>query len=225
MLILEDEREILESGYPILVPLLVEEIDGDVEIEAYAGIEDIATEFHALFLDHPFTKDAIDWLDSRLRPYVEELGYLRECTGKYRWYLSYEASDSQSLAVDRIRPDSVRLREGDYDVLVSFSLVEQMDKSLPAYVTLLGDKIVSIATVNEHDPDQKVLEMTVETAPDYRQKGYALSNAVALARELTKQGYRVAYAVSRYNRASQNLAKKAGFRRVGRFYAYTAYKM
>lgn len=225
MLILEDESEILSSGYPTVVPLLVEETDGDVEIEAYAGIEDIATEFHAKFLKNPFTKEAIDWLDQRLLPYVEGLGYFRECTGKYRWYLSYEAFDFQSLAVDRIRPDSVRLCDGDYDVQVSFSLIEQMDKGLPAYVTLLGDKIVSIATVNEHDSDQKMLEMTVETAPGYRQKGYALSNAVCLARELIEQGYRVAYAVSRYNRASQKVAEKAGFRRVGRFYAYAAYKM
>ncbi|MGM9680264.1 MAG: GNAT family N-acetyltransferase [Eubacteriales bacterium] len=225
MLILEDESEILEMGYPTLVPLLVEETDGDVEIEAYAGIEDIATEFHARFLNNPFTKEAIDWLDGKLRPYVEGLGYLRECIGKYRWYLSYEASDPRDLAVDRIRPDSVRLCDGDYDVRVSFSMVEQMDKELPAYVTLLGDKIVSIATVNEHDPDQRVLEITVETAPEYRQKGYALSNAVALAKDLLEQGYRVGYAVSRYNRASQKLAKKAGFRRTGRFYAYTAYKL
>ncbi|MGM9636726.1 MAG: GNAT family N-acetyltransferase [Eubacteriales bacterium] len=225
MLILEDESEILKSGYPTLVPLLVEETDGDVEIEAYAGIEEIATEFHAKFLENPFTKESIDWLDERLRPYVEGLGYLRECTGKYRWYLSYEVSDVHSLAVDRIRPDSVRLCDGDYDVQVSFSLIEQMDKGLPAYVTLLGDKIVSIATVNEHDPDQKMLEMTVETAPGYRQNGYALSNAVCLARELIGQGYRVAYTVSRYNRASRKVAEKAGFRRVGRFYAYAAYKM
>lgn len=223
MLILEDESEILAEKSPVFIPLLVNEIEGDTEIEAYSGIEAIAEDFHARFLGRYFSKDAIDWLDEKLRPYVENLGYLRECTGKYRWYIRYELTDPSALPLDKIRPDSRLLTDGDYDVQVSFSLIEQMEKDLPAYVTLIGDKIVSIATVNEHDPEQNLLEITVETAPDYRGQGYGLSNTVALAKELTDRGYRVAYAVSRYNRPSQKIAKKAGFTQAGRFYAYAAY--
>lgn len=225
MLILEDEREILESGSGVLIPLLIDQSDGDTEIEAYQGIEQIATDFHARFLGRYFTPAAIDWLDQRLRPYVEGLGYLRECTGKYRWYHRYELTDPAALPLERIRPDSVPLTEGDYDVRVSFSLIEQMEKSLPAYVTLIGDRIVSIATVNEHDPDQKLLEITVETAPGYRGQGFGLSNTVALAAKLTQMGYRAVYVASRYNRPSQKIARRAGFVQTGRIYAYTAYKL
>lgn len=228
MLILEDEREILASGSGVLIPILVNQTDGDTEIEAYRGIEAIAADFHARFPGKYFTNAAIDWLDERLRPYVEGLGYLRECTGKYRWYIRYELTDPSALPLERIRPDSRPLTGGDYDdydVKVSFSLIGQMEKDLPAYVTLIGGKIVSIATVNEHAPGQKLLEITVETAPGYRGQGYALSNTVALAADLTRRGFRTAYVASRYNRASRKIADRAGFARLGRIYAYTAYKL
>lgn len=225
MLTIEDERDIFEQDYPIIVPLLVDEYDGDYELEAYSEIASIAEEFHSLFFDRFFTKKAIDWLDERLRPYVEDKGYLRECTGKYRWYDRFEARDLRKLAHDRILDSTHRLDSGDYELFVSFSLAEQFEKGLPTFVTLDGDKIVSIATVNEHAKDQKMLEITVETAPSYRGKGYALSNTVALAEHLLEGGYSVSYACSRYNRPSRGLAGKAGFERAGRFYAYTAYKL
>ncbi len=225
MLTIEDESEILKSEYPMIVPVLIDEYNGDYEIEAYHGVEKTAEEFHSLFWGHFFSEKAIDWLDLHLRDYVESLGYLRECTGKYRWYDRYEANDAESLNSDLILPSTSLLCEGEYEFLVSFSLAEQLSKGLQSFVTLIGNKIVSIATVNEHDNEQKMLEITVETAPEYRNNGYGLSNTVALAGYLIENGYTVAYACSRYNRASQSIAKKAGFRKNGRFYAYTAYKL
>lgn len=225
MLTIEDERDILEQGYPIIVPLLIDEYDGDFEIETYSEIADVAEEFHSLFFGHFFSKKAIEWLDAKLRPYVESKGYLRECTGKYRWYDRFEARESDRLAHERILDSTHMLDAGDYELLVSFSLAEQFEKGLPTFVTLDGDKIVSIATVNEHADDQKMLEITVETAPSYRGRGYALSNTVALAEYLIEHGFSVTYACSRYNRPSRRLAQKAGFESAGRFYAYTAYKL
>lgn len=225
MLTIEDERDILDEGYPIIVPLLVDEYDGDFEIEAYSGIESVATEFHSRFFGNFFSKSAIDWLDEKLRPYVEEKGYLRECTGKYKWYRRFEISSADLLAKDRVLDSTVMLTEGDYELLVSFSLSEQTERGLPTFVTLDGDKIVSIATVNEHSEDQKMLEITVETAPGYRGRGYAVSNTVALAEYLINNGFGVTYVCSRYNRASAAVAQRAGFVGAGRFYAYTAYKL
>jgi hypothetical protein len=225
MLILEDEKEILEANYPTIIPLLVTETDGDIEIEAYAGIEEIATEFHGSFHNRYFTKEAIDWLDQRLLPYVESLGYLRECTGKYRWYRSFSCQNRSSLQVDCIRRDSVLLSDGRYDSLLSFPYSEQLEKGLPSYVSFADGKLVSIATVNEHTDGQKMLELTVETAIGYRGRGLGLSNIVALADYLLENGYYVSYNCSRYNRASCKLAVKAGLEQVGRFYAYAAYKL
>ena len=83
--------------------------------------------------------------------------------------------------------------------------------------------IVSAARVNEYDPDESSPEITVETAVDYRGKGYGVSNVLALARALSEDGQRAQYVCSRYNRGSAKLAEKAGFAETGRFYAYTAY--
>ncbi len=225
MLTIEDESEIISSGYPVIVPLLVEEYKGDFEIEAYSRIEKIAEEYHSKFFGKFFSSNAIDWIDERLRPYVESEGYLRECTGKYRWYYRYEANADTKLPTELILPSTEMLSEGEYDFLVSFSLAEQLSKGLPSFVTKDGDRIVSIATVNEHSDGQKMLEITVETAPAYRSRGFGLSNTVALADYLVNRGFGVTYACSKYNRASCCLAKKAGFEKVGRFYAYTAYKL
>lgn len=212
----ENERELIEEEASMLVPILIQEEDGAYRIEAYEGVRPIAEAFAELFHGHFFSKRAIDWLDSQIEPWVNALGYYRESVGLYRWYEVYEKQSVSGQPLDETeRWDG---EECESELLLDFS------PDYPAYVVKKEGRIVSAARTNEFDPCDSCPELTVETTPAWRGKGYASSNITALANELLADFPSVSYVCSRYNRASQKTAIKAGFVKTGRFYAYTAYK-
>lgn len=212
----EDEKELISGGASMLVPILIQEEDGALRIEAYEGVRPIVEAFVERFRGHLFSKKAIDWLDAQIEPFVNALGYYRESVGLYRWYEVYE---KQSIG-GFILPETERWdgKEGESSLLLDLS------PDYPAYVVKKNGRIVSAARTNEFDPCDSCPELTVETAVGWRGKGYAVSNITALANELLKDFPSVSYVCSRYNRASQKTALRAGFIKTGRFYAYTAYK-
>lgn len=212
----ENEEELISKSAPMLVPILIQEEDGELRIEAYEGVRPIAEAFAEQFKGHYFSKRAIDWLDNQIEPYVNSLGYYRENAGLYRWYEVYEKSTCDGT------PLTLSERWDGEDC--ESKLLLDLSPDYPAYVIKVGDVIVSAARTNEFDPCDSCPEITVETAIGHRGKGYAASNVTALSNELLKSFPLVSYVCSRYNRPSQKTAQKAGFIRTGRFYAYTAYR-
>ncbi len=218
MITYESESPLFESSAPMIVPMLIWQEDDELRIEAYEGVREIAEEFERRFARYPFSKAALDWLDEQLAPYCNRHDYYREVQGKYRWYrqftYTYEEKD------ELILPSTFRW-EGDPNLS---GLLLDLDPDWLTYVTVVDGVIVSAARVNEYDPDESSPEITVETALEYRGKGFGVSNVLALARALAEKGERAQYVCSRYNRGSAKLAERAGFAETGRFYAYTAYK-
>ena len=217
MIIYESESALLESGAPMIVPMLIWQQDGKLRIEAYEGVKAIAEEFEHRFSRYPFSKSALDWLDAQLTPYCNQRGYYREVQGKYRWYREFIFTD-ECMDTDPL-PTTFHW-EGEPNLS---GLLLDLDPDWLTYVTVEDGVIVSAARVNEYDPEESSPEITVETALEYRGKGYGTSNALALSRALAEGGERARYVCSRYNRASAKLAEKAGFIETGRFYAFTAY--
>lgn len=212
----ENERELIEEEASMLVPILIQEEDGAYRIEAYEGVRAIVEAFAERFQGHFFSKRAIDWLDSQIGPWVNALGYYRESVGLYRWYEVYEKQSVGGQPLDETERWSGEECESE--------LLLDLSPDYPAYVVKKEGRIISAARTNEFDPCDSCPELTVETAPAWRGKGYASSNITALANELLADFPSVSYVCSRYNRASQKTALKAGFVKTGRFYAYTAYK-
>lgn len=225
MISYEDEKEII--GNEVIVPFLIREENGESEIEAYKAVRTAVEDLIIYKNINCFSKKGIDRIDEALLPYVKSLGYEREICGKYRWYLSYEARSAEDISQDIITDGTVKLSRAHLKLAnrTTFDLSELIEKRLEAFVVIREGAVVSIAAVNEHYKGQKMLEITVETAVGYRNNGYASSAAAALALLLIQKGKSVAYVCSRYNRSSIKTAQKAGFKYVGRFYAYTAYKL
>lgn len=212
----EDEQELISDGAAMLVPILIQEEDGAYRIEAYEGVRTIVEDFAVRFYGHYFSKKAIDWLDSQIEPWVNNLGYYRESVGLYRWYEVYE---KQVIGGEPLG-ETERWDGKDCEM----ELLLDLSPDYPAYVVKKDGRIISAARTNEFDPCDTCPEITVETAPGWRGRGYAVSNVTALSNELLKDFPSVSYVCSRYNRASQKTALNAGFTKTGRFYAYTAYK-
>lgn len=217
MIVYESAEELFEKGAPMIVPMLIWQENGNLKIEVYDDVREVAEEFERLFSRNPFSRAALDWIDERLTPYCNNHGYYRERYGKYRWYREFIFTERYNSR--EIHPSTIRW-EGEPQLS---GLLLDLDPSWLTYVTVEDGIIVSAARVNEYDPDSSSPEITVETAVPYRGKGYGASNVLALSRALAENGEAARYVCSRYNSASAKLAKKAGFDEIGRFYAFTAY--
>lgn len=225
-IIYEDVSPFLETGSPVLVPFLVWESDKGLEVETYSSLKDhisLVLEKHGSSL---FSKKAIDYLDFIIEPYFNRLGYYRESVGLYKWFLTLEPSENYIETTKADTRSAVRLEREHLSLenLTTFDLCELLDKELCSYICIEDNKVVAIATVNDNVNETRVLEATVECAPRYRRRGYALAALVSLTKFILSMGKSVSYVSSKYNRASIKLAKKANFRQTGRFYAYTVFK-
>ncbi len=217
MIVYESEARLLASNAPMIVPMLIWQREDGLTIEAYEGVTAVAEEFERRFASHPFSASALKWLDEALTPYCNTRGYYREIRGQLRWYRQYQ--------LDRLNPSAILSTTVRWEGEPNLSgLLLDLDPVWPTYVTVVDGVIVSAARTNEYDPNESAPEITVETAVEYRGRGYGASNVTALAKELAADGQSPQYVCSRYNRGSAKLAKKAGFAETGRFYAFTAYK-
>ncbi len=227
----ENDKKILKAGYPAIVPFLMEEYKGEVDIEVYSSLKKQAKSFLEEFNGHLFSKRALDYISSSLDSYIEENGYTRDKKGATLYYYSYEIKDPSLLDTSSIRSDTHRLfdlfeeiQTGKLKNRTTFKLGELLEKSLESFVTVCNGEVVSIATVNETLDKTRMLEVTVETAVAHRRCGYAISNVEALASHILSNGGFAAYCCRSSNTKSAKIAERAGFERVGRFYAVTAYK-
>ena len=81
---------------------------------------------------------------------------------------------------------------------------------------------MALAGINDIADDDAV-EIFVETAKEYRRKGYGTAVVATLVRHLTKLGYSVAYNCAESNRASSAIAEKLGMTLKGRRLSVVCY--
>ena len=222
--ITEKEKNIFKSGYPMIVPFLVTEYGDDLELEVYSGVKRFSKKLVKKYGKDIFSDEVLTILNDELEKYASLHGYEGEEHERLRWYYSFSMRNAEKLDISAVLPSSVKIEEDIYENLTTLEVDENLEKNIPMFATLEDGKIVSMACVNEYGEGQKMLEITVETSPAYRKKGYARSNTAALAKYLIENGYSVAYCCSRYNEGSERIARSLGFDYVGRFYAYNAYK-
>ncbi len=220
----EKEKRIFKADYPMIVPFLVESYGDDLEIEVYSGIRRLAKRYVKKYGKDIFSDEALTALNEELEKYALSHGYEGEAHERLRWYHSFSLRNAENLDVSAILPSSVKIERDGLENLTTLDVKENLEKNIPMFATVSDSKIVSMACVNEYGQGQKMLEITVETAPEHRRRGYARSNTAALAKFLLENGYSVAYCCSRYNEGSRRIAESLGFELDGRFYAYNAYR-
>lgn len=220
----EKEKSVFKAGYPMIVPFLVSDYGGDLEVEIYSGVKRLAKRFVKKYGKEIFSDEALSLINAELEKYANAHGYEGETHERLRWYYSFSMRDVKNLDISAILPSSVKIDDNNFENLTTLDVRENLEKKIPMFATVTHGKIVSMACVNEYGEGQRMLEITVETAPEYRKKGFARSNTAALAKFLLENGHSVAYCCSRYNESSRRIAESLGFDLVGRFYAYNAYR-
>lgn len=224
---IEDEDGMEGWPYEAIVPVVFSKSRRGIEAECSFGAYPILRGFLCEFGDAPFSKAALSELDRRLAPYLEGVGCVRG-GGIYRYYRSFVLWDKKDLDFSSILPSSaildrrlisrIRVNRTDFD------MEELLAFGLPTAVTLIDGEVLSVCSVNPASEGQRLLEISVYTRPEARNRGFAKSNAALLSKTLLEQKKGVVYVTSCRNRASLKLAKSLGFKGESRFYAVDAYR-
>ncbi|MHB1152995.1 MAG: GNAT family N-acetyltransferase [Eubacteriales bacterium] len=229
MIYIEDQFALNEQ-LDCIIPFTCTNYDGKLILEVYEPLKDITEEFINLYSSDPFSDDAINYIDFKLIPFLNEWGYERNSDNLFNWGYAYLIDNISMIKYNKIRSDTRCIIKGNNFLnltAININLYfDEWDKyGEPVnYATVSDEKLISIAAENPHYLTDSESEIGVETAEGYRGNGYAVSNVAALAKHLASKGKRVWYKCSRHNLASQRTAETAGFRCAGKNYYYVAYK-
>lgn len=223
---IEFERDIISSGYHIVVPVQIEKkTSGDLRIIAYSFVMDKAREFEQKHGDMPFTEDALACLDELISPVMEKMDY-STAHAKERIFLEYRCENADT---SKILPgcELIDTLDGeDYEdslELDAFAL-DKSEKIDRMAVVRDGGKIICYAGLDDVCENDGLLEVTVECAPEYRHRGYGASCVALLTDYLLSIGEKVKYVCEDDNRLSKLTAASAGYTLYKTVLPYVCYK-
>lgn len=224
MIVIEDDF-IIDNEFDCVFPISYELYYGkELKIATFERFLPVAKKFESLFGNDPFNVEAINWIHENFCKSARDNGYEPDEKAASKWILTHKIDNVNQINRSIINNSTIRLdkfcRQKN---LTTFKFDELFEQELTAFATSIDGKIVSIASENYSEYDN-IAEITVETAPDYRKKGYAASNIAALAECLINDYELVAYNCSCKNIASQKSAVRAGFINDGKAYYYVCYK-
>ena len=216
------EKYLFDTLPEALVPIEVTLRGDKLTVESFRRTRGIAKKFYKKHKMCPFSNEAKEFLDKSLKDVVYQWGYASDDLNEGH-IVTYIASD---INREVIQNSTVKIKSADgYENLTEYEL-EDIDESSDEwyFVTACDGKIVSVCETNSQDAFVGAKEINVYTAPEYRGKGYAASNAAAAAEYYKKLGYKVAYTSRIDNEASVKTAEKCGFESIAETFYYICYK-
>ena len=207
-MIVWEEEAALRAHEDLILPLGVIQKTG----EPPCVTADPAFGEEALWLDslpegQLFTAETADALLQRIAGKLTALGYEGEVAETTVYRLSERAAVNRTCIreySEPLMPDHPYRNQTDCEP-------DPLGDGLLCFGTVIDGVILSAASENPHDEGDTVIDIGVETAPDYEGRGFAASNVAALAYYLLDPGITVTYIVEDNNPASKRVAEKVGF--------------
>ena len=166
------------------------------------------------FQDNLFSQKCIDYIYSHISDDMRNLfniNVLSDINIHSNYGLQYAISEKSELNLFAKQNTTINFDETTkYDVICKYIDVQGL-----CYGTLIDDKIVSLASWNGR-PDDGIREIGVGTHEDYRNRGYAISNVVAIAEDIINAGKIAIYNTFKNNIVSQKTAIAAGLSEIGK---------
>ncbi len=197
----------IENGYDILWPINIVLRDGNLTVTVSEEIADKVDFLDGMTEQELTSEENIDRLISLIDEECEKNGY-EISYGKNRVYKMTRREDiNKALILDS---SEVLVPDGEYDSLIEID-VEAIEAGYLCFATVLDGNIVSVATENSYRKDETTVNIGVETAEEYKNRGYGASNVAALTYYLLDTGMTVEYTVDNENEVSIRLAERVGF--------------
>lgn len=214
----EDGEELIrETGFDIAVPIHAEILCGEMKLFAYPSVKPLCEDYLCCYEDDLFSSDAAEFLLDGCAAFCASLGYTADRYSSVNGYnfLWNGAPAADSFPCERIR------REGKYENKTTFDIAACLAAERVIFAVVRDGAIVSLAVTCEAPSARGeaggMIEVSVETAPDYRGNGYATAAVAALADWLASRGFTALYKCRAENERSARVAARAGFVQSGRF--------
>lgn len=219
---IDGEELVRETNFDIAVPVHVETFGGETKVFAYPSVLSLCETYAARFAADLYSDAALAYLADGCAAFCTSLGYTKD---KHSAVFGYNFLPQGEPTCDFAFCKRIR-RDGKYENLTTFDLSACLAAERVIFAAISEEKIVSVAVACETLTAENVgnsIEISTETAPDFRGKGYATACVAALSAHLLSRGYRALYKCRRENTASARVARAAGFEKTGDF-AYFVYR-
>ena len=219
---IDGEELVRETNFDIAVPVHVETFGGETKVFAYPSVLSLCETYAARFAADLYSDAALAYLADGCAAFCTSLGYTKD---KHSAVVGYNFLPQGEPTCDFAFCKRIR-RDGKYENLTTFDLTACLAAERVIFAAISEEKIVSVAVACETLTAENVgnsIEISTETAPDFRGKGYAIACVAALSAHLLSRGYRALYQCRRENTASARVACVAGFEKTGDF-AYLVYR-
>lgn len=219
---IDGEELVRETNFDIAVPVHVETFGGETKVFAYPSVLSLCETYAARFAADLYSDAALAYLADGCAAFCTSLGYTKD---KHSAVVGYNFLPQGEPTCDFAFCKRIR-RDGKYENLTTFDLSACLAADRVIFAATSEEKIVSVAVTCETLTAENVgnsIEISTETAPDFRGKGYATACVAALSAHLLSRGYRALYKCRRENTASARVARAAGFEKTGDF-AYFVYR-
>ena len=211
MIITEEKalERILSYGFcDTAIPISIHQSTGDEpEITVLPSIKKVAAKLERDFADKLFSKEAHSFLRENIRPFMDTIGFLDNRQSRK---ISLVMSRNESIVPSPT--SAIRLTDkSTYSKnLTTVPMRDLLELGHIVCAVMVDSSIVSVA-YTDLPPDGKAVEVGVETAPAYRNRGYAKDALTKLISELDRIDTVPIYICSQSNTASMRLAKSLGF--------------
>lgn len=219
---IDGEELVRETNFDIAVPVHVETFGGETKVFAYPSVLSLCETYAARFAADLYSDAALAYLADGCAAFCTSLGYTKD---KHSAVVGYNFLPQGEPTCNFAFCKRIR-RDGKYENLTTFDLSACLAAERVIFAAISEEKIVSVAVACETLTAENVgnsIEISTETAPDFRGKGYATACVAALSAHLLSRGYRALYKCRRENTASARVARAAGFEKTGDF-AYFVYR-
>ena len=176
----DGEELIRETHFDIAVPVHVETFGGDTKIFAYPSVLPLCETYAARFADDLYGNAALTFLADGCAAFCAPLGYAAE---RHSTVVGYNFLPQGEPTCDYAFCKRIR-RDGKYENLTTFDLSACLAAERVIFAVVAEDKIVSIAVTCETLTAENAggsIEISTETAPDFRGRGYATACVAALS--------------------------------------------
>lgn len=221
----DGEDLVRDAHFDIAVPVHVETFHGETKIFAYPSVKSLCEDYAAAFANDLYGDAAIRYLQDGCAAFCSPLGYAPD---RYCAVVGYNFLAPSGLTAEEDFCKRIR-RAGKYENLTTFDLSACLAAERVIFAVVRDGAIVSLAvtceapTFGAFGEGGDRIEISVETAPDYRGHGYATACVRALAAFLAANGHGTLYKCRKENVASARVARGAGLVQTGNF-AYFVYR-
>ncbi len=202
--------------------------EGEVQITSYSVCVEKARQWEELFCDDILSEESLVWLENELSALVEKLGY-RRVFNENEIMLEYVFTPDMHMPKCK---DSIKVhRISSNAVLAELCEASGCDIEIAddgedvIFAVVEGGLLRAYAGMNDIYYEDDSVEISVETAPDCRRKGYGAACVTELVKYLTGKGKTVRYKCSSQNLPSSALCEKCGFEIEGTRYSFVCEKI